>query len=150
MYWRAAEESLGEEHPETIYSLHSLAMALTELGQLPDAIKIYSDTLHQPNLSRTWRSAMSNNLANLYMTTNRLDLASEIWQSIVDDADVSGKRGRTRLIAMFNLASGFGMERRWEEAAPIYEELLEFEQDLTNDRATQAMIRLGTIYAWKT
>ena len=143
------QSKLGVEHPDTVHSMHSLAMATAELGQYQDAISIYQQALSTPNLPRTWRSAIRNNLASLYLTTDRLDLAIEIWQSIADDTDVAGKRERGRLIALFNLASSLGMQRRWEEAAAVYEELLQCEEDLTNDRATQAMIRLGSIYAWK-
>ncbi len=138
-------EKLGRDHIDTQQSMLSLAYSYTLIGRRRDAIATYEDALSTTSASRTMRSTIKNNLSLLYLKEREFDRTLNMLRSIVDETSHVEKGG---LIAQFNYASTLGMRGDWAAAAKHYEQLLANEPVLSHDRATQAMSRLGAIYAW--
>lgn len=120
----------GNDHPQTLFAVNSLADFLLTTGQIDSAETLFADVLQRsrrvlgPNHARTlWTQ---DGLANVYVKQNRIDDAETLLRkSIAGLRQNLGDEHVTTLGSISSLAELYKAIGRYEEAIPIYTEVLD-------------------------
>lgn len=131
---RAALETrrraLGEDHEDTLQTLHSLGSLLTTLGHHDEALPILLDvcerrtrTLGPDNVS-TLRARST--LAGLHRSRGDLDQAERIWADVLAaQRRTLGEDDSDTLRTLNNMGVVFAAQEKFKEAEACWRELLE-------------------------
>jgi tetratricopeptide (TPR) repeat protein len=140
---------LGPDHPDTLKSMHSLAISYNALGRYAEALTLLEATLAVqkvklgPDHPDTLRSML--NLANSYQALGRHAEALKLLEATL--ALQKAKLGPDHpdtLSSMLNLARSYAALGRNDEALTLFEETLaRREAKLGPDHPDTLLIRLG-------
>ena len=120
----------GEEHPETVLSLDSLASSYRLLGKVTEAAEMQEKVLEakcrmlgeeHPDTLLTM-----DNLANSYVSLGKVKEAAEMQEKVLEvKCRVWGEEHPDTLSTMHNLANSYWLLGKAEEIAGMQEEVLE-------------------------
>ena len=123
-------DTLGPDHPSTLASRNSLAVAYRDAGRIDEAIALYEQTLedstrilgpHHPSTL-----ASRNSLAVAYQDAGRIDEAIALHeQNLEDRTRILGPHHPSTLTSRNSLASALREAGRIDEAIALYEQTLE-------------------------
>jgi tetratricopeptide (TPR) repeat protein/tRNA A-37 threonylcarbamoyl transferase component Bud32 len=132
------EQAHGPDHPDTLHSMHGLAIAYYDLGRYADALQLCSETLALrkvklgPDHPDTLQSMHS--LATDYAALGRYAEAFELRKTVLAQRrEVLGRDDPDTLLSMNDLASSCTDLGRFSDAAKLLEEAVPL-----------SMARLGT------
>ncbi len=124
---------LGPDHPDTLTSMSSLAIAFWSAGRLAEAVTLHEDTLKRrrarlgPDHPDTLESMGS--LAVAYHDAGRLALALPLYEQTLKRHQAKlGPDHPDTLTSMNNLASVYEDAGRLTDALPLFEEALKRRQ----------------------
>jgi serine/threonine protein kinase/tetratricopeptide (TPR) repeat protein len=125
---------LGPDHPTTLRSAGSLAVACFDLGRFADAAQLYEETLppQEAKLGPDHPTTlmMMNNLANAYGALGRHAEALKLHeQTLPLQKEKLGADHHDTLMSMANLASTYYALGRYADAAKLFEETLVLMKD---------------------
>ena len=119
-------DSLGPDHPSTLASRNSLAVAYQDAGRIDEAIALHEQNLedrtrilgpHHPDTLIT-----RNNLAGAYRDAGRIDEAIALHEQTLEDSTrILGPHHPDTLISRNNLANTYRDTGRPDEAITLYE-----------------------------
>jgi serine/threonine protein kinase len=141
---------LGDEHPDTLSSMNSLAVGYQSAGRLEEAISLHEETLRlqKATLGDGHPDTLisMNNLATGYQSTGRLEEALPLWEEALrlSTAKLGGDHPDT-LISMINLAFGYRMAGRLDEAIPLQEETLRLSKARLGDDHPDTLISMKNL-----
>ncbi|MFE2843975.1 tetratricopeptide repeat protein [Streptomyces scopuliridis] len=125
---------LGEDHPDTLASRHTLASVLDDLSHLDQARTIYEDILttqrntlgeHHPSTLTT-----HHNLANILFRQDHLDQARTIYEDILTTRrNTLGEHHSETLATHHNLASVLRDQGHLDQARTICEDILDIKRN---------------------
>ncbi len=120
---------LGEDHPDTLATMHALANAYWYLDRFREAEQLYTGTLDRrtrllgaehPDTLRT-----AYDLASLYAVQNRWAEAERLQTATLEmQRRVLGEDHPDTLSSTNNLASLYWRQRRYAEAEPLYQRVV--------------------------
>ena len=123
-------DSLGPDHPSTLASRNSLAVAYQDAGRIDEAIALHEQNLEDstrilgPHHPSTLTSR--NNLACAYRDAGRIDDAIALYeQNLEDRTRILGPHHPDTLTSRNNLAGAYRDAGRLDEAIALYEQNLE-------------------------
>jgi len=123
------QTKLGPEHPDTLTSMHNLAVGYHYAGRLDQSLLLKEETLKLrkaklgPDHPVTLISM--NNLALGYRAAGKLDQALPLWEETLKLSRAKlGPDHPDTLISMNNLAVGYHHAGKLDMALPLYEETL--------------------------
>jgi tetratricopeptide (TPR) repeat protein len=167
-YWEEAKEMmckvvqarrriLGEEHPETLASLGSLALTYNLSGDLANAetlefyvfqicLKRYGERSRDTLISMDYLARIYTNQDKwteaeefqLKIITIRKELCAERGLDVKDDHDL--------LIAILNLTVTYQNQERWKEAEKLQLEVLEISKEASETLVMEAKASLAVTY----
>ena len=122
-------QHLGPEHPDTLSSMNSLAVAYWATGKLDLALPLFKEPLKLmkaklgPEHADTLRGM--NGLAAVYYAAGKLDLALPLLEETLELQKAKlGPEHPDTLISMGNLATVYYAAGKLDLALPLYEETL--------------------------
>ncbi|MEE9128843.1 MAG: serine/threonine-protein kinase [Phycisphaerales bacterium] len=123
---------LGEEHPQTLGSMGSLANLYSNQGRYDEAEPLYLQTLEirKRVLGQEHPSTLAsmNNLAILYWNHGRYDEAEPLYLTTLEiRKGVLGEEHPHTLASLNNLAILYKSQGRYDEAQPLYLQALEIQ-----------------------
>jgi tetratricopeptide (TPR) repeat protein len=120
---------LGEDHPDTLGSMHNLANALHQQGKWEDARRLYEEVLvrkrkvvgqHHPQAL-----ALMNDLASVLKAQGKLEEARRLFEEVLGrQRKVLGEDHPNTLASMNNLAIVLHDQGKLEEARRRFEDVL--------------------------
>lgn len=126
-------QHLGPDHPDTLATLNMLAIALKELGNYDEAIKILYETLQAKRRVRgpEHRSTLLTmvNLAGVLVQRRRFDEAKRLYdEALPIEKRVLGPQDNLTLDTMSGIAIMLIYERKFEEARKLAEETFQLKE----------------------
>jgi tetratricopeptide (TPR) repeat protein/tRNA A-37 threonylcarbamoyl transferase component Bud32 len=120
------EAKLGPDHPDTLSSCNSLAIAYTDAGRLPEAIALHEATLKllEAKLGLHHRATLAsrNNLAIAYYSAGRLSEAMALDEGTLELREAKlGPDDPETFLSRNNLAIAFYSAGRLSEAIALQE-----------------------------
>jgi tetratricopeptide (TPR) repeat protein len=126
----ARRNMLGEGHPDTLTSMHNLAMTYSKRGQWDKAEKL------QVEVIKKWKKVLGeghpdtltsmNNLAMTYLEGGRWDKAEKLQVEVMEKSKkVFGEGHPSTLTSMNNLAMTYSRRGRWDKAEKLQVEVME-------------------------
>ncbi|KAL7800382.1 hypothetical protein V8C43DRAFT_302439 [Trichoderma afarasin] len=123
-------ECLGDEHPETLSSMHNLAYIYGELGRWSEAEQLALQVLHLRRKvlgeEHPDTLASEHSLASIYANQGRWEEAEDLYTSVIKARKrIIGSRHPDTLASMYNLASVYRGLGRLSEAVMLEGEVQE-------------------------
>ncbi|MHC4347832.1 MAG: tetratricopeptide repeat protein, partial [Planctomycetota bacterium] len=144
----------GEEHPDTLASMHHLAILYWSQGRHEEAEALHARTLEVRTRilgaehPETLRSMGS--LGLLCLTQGRYDEAEALWLEALEiQQRVLGKEHPDTLATMGNLANLYDNQGRYEQAEPLALETLAIKQRVLGEEhlgTLRSMVNLAILY----
>ncbi|MDW8264937.1 MAG: tetratricopeptide repeat protein [Gemmataceae bacterium] len=127
--WATRQAQLGPDHPDTLTSMHNLAVGYQDAGQLDKALPLLEETLklRKAQLGPDHPDTLTSmhNLASGYRATGQLDKALPLWEETLKLMKTKlGPDHPHTLASMNNLAVGYQAAGRLDKALPLWEETL--------------------------
>jgi serine/threonine protein kinase len=121
---------LGPDHPDTLHSMHNLAMAYRDSGQLVKAVPLFEDTLEKckdklgPDDPRTL--VTTSHMAQAYLASGQLAKAVPLLEETLEKRKATlGPDHPDTLTSMGDLAAAYRERGQLAKAVPLFEESLE-------------------------
>ncbi|MHC4088889.1 MAG: tetratricopeptide repeat protein [Planctomycetota bacterium] len=120
---------LGDEHPQTLSSMHELGLLLKTQGKMSEAEPLYRQALEGRRrvLGEEHRETLEtqHNLALLLKARGKLSEAEPLYRRALEiQRRVLGEEDRNTLISMNNLALLLKAQGKLSEAEPLYRQTL--------------------------
>jgi tetratricopeptide (TPR) repeat protein len=126
----ASRETLGDRHPNTLFSISNMAELLRAQGRLGEAEPLFQEALaarHETLGDRHPDTLVSiNNMAGLLQAQGRLGEAEPLCrEALAVSRETLGDRHPSTLASINNMAQLFYIQRLFAAAAPLYEECVQ-------------------------
>lgn len=141
----ASRKAFGPNHAGNVKLLEWLGAAYREAGQNEKAITAYEEAL-QADMSKEIRLILLHRLGDTQYSIRDLSGAIESYREACDGWRELDAKSLTRPMVLRNLATVLGETARWSEIPLLLEEQLPLEYK--ESRASLAIVRLSTLYAW--
>ncbi len=118
---------LGPDHPDTLFTLNSLALAYKAVGRLPEAIALF-ERVRDARIAKLGPDhpdtlAALNNLASGYWMTRQLDNSVPLFEDVLKREEAKlGRQHPDTQMTVANLGVNYKDAGRLEEAIPLLEE----------------------------
>ncbi|KAL6407291.1 hypothetical protein AUP68_10121 [Ilyonectria robusta] len=145
-------EFLGEEHPDTLYSMRALALTYHGQGRYSEAeeIKLKVLKLQQEILGGKHPDTINTmeNLATTYQDQTRYSEAEELKAQVLKlQREVLGEKHPDTIRAMGNLAATYHKQGRYNEAEEIKLKVLKLQQEVLGKEHSDTVRSMGRLAA---
>jgi serine/threonine protein kinase/tetratricopeptide (TPR) repeat protein len=152
--WELRRRVLGEEHPDTLSPMHSLADLYGYRGNSEaESLLLKTIELEKRVLGEKHRDTLRSmgNLAGLYGARGRHGEAESLLLKTIElQKQVLGEEHPDTLSSMFLLAIQYWLQGRYEEAESLYPEIIDLQtRDLGEEHPDTllSMLNLANVYA---
>ncbi|KAF8740375.1 Patatin-like phospholipase, partial [Rhizoctonia solani] len=132
---RRLKQMRGDEHPDTLRSMNSLAIAYSRLGRYEDARALYTQVLDTRNqvLGSDHPDTLTtmHGLAIAYSDLGRYEDARALYTEVLDTREqVLGSNHPNTLRTMNNLAGAYSDLGRYEDARVLHNQVLDTQKQV--------------------
>ncbi|RYP52482.1 hypothetical protein DL768_002309 [Monosporascus sp. mg162] len=129
------KEMLGRKHPDTLTSMHNLAVALQTQKKYGEAEVMYRQTieLREKVLGRKHPNTLAsmNNLAFALQTQKKYGEAEVMYRQTIElREEVLGRKHPDTLISMHSLAVVLQSQGKYKEAEVIFRQIIELKEEV--------------------
>jgi tetratricopeptide (TPR) repeat protein len=143
---------LGQDHPDTLTSMHNLANAYSSQGRHDEAEKLCRETLEirRRVLGQDHPDTLfsMHDLANTYYRQGRYDEAEKLHRETLEILQrVLGQDHPDTLWSMYNLANAYYSQGRYDEAEKLHRETLEIRRRVLGQDHPDTLFSMNSL-AW--
>ncbi|KAF1985833.1 hypothetical protein K402DRAFT_454822 [Aulographum hederae CBS 113979] len=144
------KRKLGDEHPDTLNNMHSLALTFSRQGRWVKAEELFVQVVEiqkkiQGEEDLGTLNSM-NGLASTILNQGRWEEAEELYAQVINaQKKVVGEKHLDTLSSMSNLASTLTEQGRWKEAEELQVRVLETRKEVLGEKHPNTLLSINNL-----